>query len=385
MSHRNLPILAACLALCLVALPVSAAKPGSSGVLKYSQSSFNVHEDVGAATISVHRIQGTEGAVTVAYETQDGTAVAGEDYSEASGVLEWADGEGGTKQFMVPIVDDEEPEGLETVHLVLSEATGGAVIHQQVGTSTLRIVPSDRGPGDEEEDGPGVLKFESRKMSVGEADGGLLVSVQRKGGSLGAVSVTYATADGTALAGEDYEETTDVLTWDDGDDADKTFMVPILDDDVEEGKEVFHLFLSDPTGGAKLVAGKSEARATIVDDESGDCVPSETALCLAEGRFRVDATWTTPEGETGAAGVKSLSDDSGILWFFDEANAEAIVKILNGCEISGSYWVFLSTTTTLELVVNVTDTATGETKQYVSDQGKIMAPVVDTKTFDGCS
>jgi subtilisin family serine protease len=76
------------------------------------------------------------------------------------------------------------------------------------------------------------------------------------------VTVTYATADGTATAGADYTSTSGTLTFQPGETS-KTIDVPILGDTIPESSETFTLTLADPTGGAIL--GTEAATATILN------------------------------------------------------------------------------------------------------------------------
>ena len=74
--------------------------------------------------------------VTVDYRTQDGTAMAGSDYTSKSGTLTFAPGED-EKTVSVPIVDDAEEDNGETFTLVLSNASGAGFASngtQAVGT-----------------------------------------------------------------------------------------------------------------------------------------------------------------------------------------------------------------------------------------------------------
>ena len=79
----------------------------------------------------------------------------------------------------------------------------------------------------------------------------------------GAVTVDYATADGTAEAGADYTATSGTLTFAAGVTA-KTVSVPVLDDALDEGEETFTLRLSNATG-ARIADG--EATGTITNDD----------------------------------------------------------------------------------------------------------------------
>ena len=75
------------------------------------------------------------GTVTVDYETADGTATAGSDYTAASGTLSFAAGER-TKTVSVTLLDDTHDEGEETFTLTLSNASG-AVIADGEATGTI--------------------------------------------------------------------------------------------------------------------------------------------------------------------------------------------------------------------------------------------------------
>ncbi len=80
-----------------------------------------------------------------------------------------------------------------------------------------------------------------------------------------AVSVDYATEDGTAKAGADYTATSGTLTFAAGETA-KTVSVPLLDDAHDEGKETFRLRLSNPRG-AFLRGIHREAKGVIRNDD----------------------------------------------------------------------------------------------------------------------
>lgn len=99
-----------------------------------------VNEDDGTATITVTLNTATTAEVTVDYATSDGTAVAGVDYTAASGTLTFAAGET-SKTFTVDITDNATYDGNITVNLALSnpvDATLGTP-----NTALLTIVDDD--------------------------------------------------------------------------------------------------------------------------------------------------------------------------------------------------------------------------------------------------
>ena len=73
--------------------------------------------------------------VTVDYATSDGTAVAGEDYTTATGTLRFAAGET-SKTVSVAVLDDAVDEGAETMTLTLS-GPSGATIADAKATGTI--------------------------------------------------------------------------------------------------------------------------------------------------------------------------------------------------------------------------------------------------------
>jgi hypothetical protein len=114
------------------------------------------------------------------------------------------------------------------------------------------------------------------------------------------------------------------------------------------------------------------------------CTPSSTTLCLNNGRFRVTATFLTPQGQSGNANAVTETTDTGMFWFFSSSNIEAIVKIVNGCSFNQRYWVFGAGLTNVQVALAVTDTQTGITRTYTNPQGTAFAPIQDTNAFATC-
>src|SRR5262249_40818105 len=111
----------------------------------------------------------------------------------------------------------------------------------------------------------GILQFLATAYSVEEKVATVHISVTRTRGRTGAVSVHYATSDGTATAGLDYVGKSGTLNWARGETRAKTFTISIIDDSLVEGNETVNLKLDTPTGGAKLGTRKS-AVLTIIDN-----------------------------------------------------------------------------------------------------------------------
>ncbi|HEX3554739.1 MAG TPA: IPTL-CTERM sorting domain-containing protein [Thermoanaerobaculia bacterium] len=144
---------------------------------------------------------------------------------------------------------------------------------------------------------PGTVQLAVSAASVNENAGTLTITVNRTGGGDGPVSVSYATADGTAMAPGDYLSAAGMLNWADQDTAPKTFQVTIVDDAVPESDETFTVTLSAPQGGAVLGAPATET-VTILDND----VPPPIAQVPTLG----DAGKVLLAGLMGAAGLLLL-------------------------------------------------------------------------------
>ena len=214
---------------------------GAPGMLQFSAASYSVSENGGAATITVDRIGGTNGAVSVNYATSNGSATDGADYTGASGTLNWADGDATSKTFTVPILDDNAAEGAETVDLTLSAPTNGATL----GTASATLTIDDFEPGT-------ISVAGGAAISVNEAAGTVTITVTRTNGSNGSVTVDFSTTGGTATAPGDFTATSGSVTWNDGDTTTRTITIPITVDSTVEGPESFTVNLSSPTAGAVI-------------------------------------------------------------------------------------------------------------------------------------
>jgi len=141
-----------------------------------------------------------------------------------------------------------------------------------------------------------------------------------------------------------------------------------------------HTLLTPPGGPPGLVRRTLRVRA------AGRCLPGDTGLCLQDGRFRVEATWELDDGTTGVGHALQLdgSEESGRFWFFAADNSELTVKVLAGCPVNQRWWVFVSSSSTVEYRVTVTDTTTGAVRAYDHANGVIPDLVADTDAFGGC-
>jgi len=269
------------------------------GTIALAAATVSVNEGAGNASFVINRTGGSDGSVTVTYATSNGSATAGSDYTAVNTTVTFADGET-TKTVTVPILEDTEVEGNETFILTLSSPTNGASLGTTV-SSTATIVDND-----EVDPQPGSFTITPATVTVGEAVGSQQFTVTRSGGSDGAVTVAYATANGTATAGSDYTATNGTLTFADGETT-MTFNVPVIDDAAVESSENFTVTLSNPTGGATLGAAVTST-VTITDNDSGQTQPgvlsiSQPTVSVGEGAGSVTFTINRTSGSDGIVTV----------------------------------------------------------------------------------
>ena len=221
--------------------------------------------DEGDAAAFVVRLSAASGlAVTVSYRTVDGTAVAGSDYKSASGELRFEPGET-TQTVTVETLADELAEDTEQFTVELS-APLGATVADGVGEGT--ISDDDDAPELSIDDAPAVSEGETAEFTV------------RLSATSGrAVTVSYRTVDGTAVAGSDYKSASGELRFEPGETT-QTVTVETLADELAEDTEQFTVELSAPLG-ATVADGVGEG--TISDDDDAPELSIDDAPAVSEG------------------------------------------------------------------------------------------------------
>ena len=294
---------------------------------------------------------------------------------------------------LLTVLDAGNGDVLRTI--LLPAAASGAPMSYTVGGRQHVVVAVGAGPFDAElvalslasdlpEQHPGALGFPRPSVEALEADGEIALSVVRAGGSDGAVAAVVRTAGGSATPGADYEPVDRTLAWAHGDSASRTFSLRLLDDGGGEGTETIELELGDPLGGASL--GQRRMVVSVEEEEAAEpieaCVADATTLCLNGGRFRVRARFATAAGaESAPANGVHLTADTGYFTFFDPANVEVLLKVLDGCALNGRYWLYASGLTDLEVELEVADPVTQRRRVIVSPLGELFRTVADTQAF----
>jgi hypothetical protein len=226
-------------------------RPGPT--VAFTENSYQVNEGDTGITLTVALSQPYTDTVTVAYETTDNTATAGQDYAAASGTLTFTAGTV-TQTIPLTILTDLAIEGHETFSVTLSNPINGNII----GVNPVPVTIIDN-------DTPSLISFTVSALAVGEGDGLATVVVQQNGVYTGTVSVNYLTiATGAAIPGLDYTPVNGTLIFDSGI-LSRTVTIPILNDLLAEVEETFLLQLANPTNG--VIGGINPLVITIMDND----------------------------------------------------------------------------------------------------------------------
>ncbi len=154
------------------------------------------------------------------------------------------------------------------------------------------------------------VQFAATNLDVGEGAGTTAIILQRSGSSAGVVSVEVLEGSpGTAIAGDDFVDFSGVLvTWADGDTADKVVDVTLIDDDLVEGTENFELTLSNVQGG--VIGQNAILNVNILDNDGATINPTIEAasFCAGAGGFEFDVLLS---GTTTTEFIFRISGDDG--------------------------------------------------------------------------
>ena len=141
--------------------------------------------------------------LTVSYETANGTAKSGSDYTAKSGTLTFTSAAAGSQTFTVQTTEDTIDEGAgETFTVSISSPSGGGGSAPSLGTSSVSTTISD------DDDAPSGITLSANPSSLGEDDAATSVTVTATldGSSTrnSATVVTIGTLAGSATKGTDY-------------------------------------------------------------------------------------------------------------------------------------------------------------------------------------
>lgn len=271
------------------------------GFLSLSTNIYSVNLSAGSVTITVNRTVGSEGTLNLQLNTIDGTATNGVDYLGVSTNLQWNSGDVTPRSITIPLINNGNVGSGKQFNVILSnpELNGlaaSALFATNAVTNAVVLVNNNNSYGN--------FQFSAPVYVANENGGYSTITVTRTGGTNGTATVSYGTANATAVAGVNYTATSGTLTFAPNQLA-ASFNVPIIDDGRNDGltpsQFYFTVTLSNPSAGAALGA-LTAATNDIVDAEAYNRPPGSA-----------DTTFNSGSGMNGSVFALTLQANGQIV------------------------------------------------------------------------
>ncbi len=368
--------------------------PGNIGL---ASSSYSADENGGNSFVNLTRQNGSLGPAQVTFSpvvkgVGPGIAQYGKDFTfnaSAYGTPTWQNsawgnnatwmftpGESGLNSLLgnnapswafIHVIEDNVLDGNQTLDVQVSQPNGtdllflggeGGALGYGVDIPLGVALGSTRAPFTivNDKSAHGTIGFSSVAYTVSENATNAVITVVRTNGTAGLVTVRYATANGTAVAGttNDYLATSGQLNFGSGDTV-KTFTVPIVDNGVVQPDHTVLLTLFNVTGGGS--AGLTNAVLTIIDTDfaAGHLNFSTTNFTANEVDGLATITVTRTGGAAAALSVNyatsagsavngiNYNDTSGVLhWNTGDSAAKTFtVPVLHDGQVTSNLTVNL--------------------------------------------
>lgn len=200
--------------------------------------------------------------ITLNYHTENGSAIAGQDYTETKGTLTLA--KGSTQiDIAIDIIGDDNTEKDETFNLIIDSIKGAELANNATQlTATITLINDD----------DAIFSLLDQKNLVAD-----LIEKNTRHTHLFSIKISplktettldYYTKNGTAIAGQDYAETKGTLTLAKGS-TQIDINIDIIGDDNTENDETFNLIIDNIQGG-ELASNATQltVNITLINDDA---------------------------------------------------------------------------------------------------------------------
>ncbi|MFK7805237.1 MAG: Calx-beta domain-containing protein [Anaerolineae bacterium] len=184
------------------ASPTSTIAPPPEPDSRISIFDVIVNESAGNAFVILRRADVNSKAVLVNYDTSNGTALAGLDYTATSGQVTWQANDGGDQTIIIPIVNDQLLETSESFNVILSNVVNAVI---EDGTAIVTIQDNESGD----------ILINPSSISVSESAGSTSSAITLNGAPQSPVSINLTSTD-TDLCIPVGSVTLDSSNWDSG-------------------------------------------------------------------------------------------------------------------------------------------------------------------------
>lgn len=193
--------------------------------------------------------------VSVRVDTANSSAIAGTDYTGITNqTVNFTQGGALTANVMVDVAGDTVVETNEVFFVQLSAAVG-ATISDNSGTGTLS------------NDDTATLSIDDVSQNEGTGSSNISAFTVTLNGEVGySFNVSFVSADGTAIAGQDYQAVNNSVNFTGTNGQSRTIHLTVFGDAQVESNETLFVNLTAPGGGIAL--GDGQGQGTIVNDDA---------------------------------------------------------------------------------------------------------------------
>nr|XP_017008173.2 sodium/calcium exchanger 3 isoform X4 [Drosophila takahashii] len=195
---------------------------------------YTVMENCGEFEVRVVRRGDISTYASVEYETQDGTASAGNDFVGRKGLLSFPPGVD-EQRFRIEVIDDDVFEEDECFYIRLFNPSEGVKLAVPM-IATVMILDDDHA---------GIFAFTDSVFEITESVGRFELKVMRYSGARGTVIVPYWTENDTATDSKDYEEARGELIFENNE-SEKFIDLYILEESSYEKDVSFKVHIGEP-------------------------------------------------------------------------------------------------------------------------------------------
>ena len=258
-----------------LATATASATINDNDAVSVAINSPTVAESAGTETFTVTLTGKIQDALTVDFTTANGSALAASDYTAQTGTVTFPAGSlsGATQSIVVTILNDAIAEPTENYTVTLSNL---------VTTATSKSIATAVGTGTITDDDTATLAIND--VSVNEADGKATFTVTLTGTVQNDFTVSYATANNTAVSPSDYTAIGSTsLTFGGAHSNTQSFDVTIINDNIAEATETYFINLSGLNTNSQTGVTVADALGlgTILDNDP--VTITLTGLTVTEG------------------------------------------------------------------------------------------------------
>jgi hypothetical protein len=291
-----------------------------AGDIRFVVKHLQVIENENKAIITIERVGEPFLDANIFYYTEDDSAVANKDYKPSSGKLEF-DAYVDTHTIEVELINDESYSGDRSFFIKMALPFASAFGSNSHMAFPFNFVSNSQGlvaeitiADDDTQPTAGIISFSASILSVNESDATAQVEITRSVDALGEAVVAISTMDSTAFASSDYEALSEVVVFSEGE-LTKTLSIPIINNEIFEGKETLLVGLTSLTAG--VITRENTLKITIIDDdalpEAGEISLVINEMIIPEKTGEVVFTLQRSSGAIGEVEVHWAVADNAII------------------------------------------------------------------------